>query len=220
MTISEQNFSVRDILNEVRLIAIPPAGLSLDVLIDRAREAEAGGATSLQLRMKHRATAEILSASEQLLASLTIPVYVNDRADVAKLAGAAGAHVGSDDLDPASVRLVLPRPFRVGISVGSEAEARGALGADVDYWSIGPFAATSTKSDAGQALGASGFERIVSMAPMGMPVIAIGGLHAGNVADAMRAGAQGIAVVNAVFGHRDVQTATRKLREAIDEASA
>ena len=79
--------------------------------------------------------------------ALRIPVLVNDRPDVAIAAGAAGVHLGPDDMPVALARRIAPPGFVVGASVGSE--ARGRRGWEADYWGIGPWRATATKEDAG-----------------------------------------------------------------------
>ncbi len=204
--------------SEVRLIAIPPMDMKQRHLVDRCLAVEQGGASAVQLRFKGIPAAEFLRTTELVLSKLAIPVFVNDRADVARLAGAAGAHMGADDLAPRTIRAVLPRPFRVGVSVGSRREAVAAREGDADYWSIGPFYKTSTKVDAGRALGVDGYRKLAMLCPPTVPVIAIGGIHMGNVAEVVRAGADGIAVVGAIFGRPDVETATRLLRTALDAA--
>ena len=145
-------------------------------------------------------------------------VYVNDRADVALVTGASGVHLGAEDLDPIHVRNMAPRPFRIGVSVGTEAEAAAVFGADVDYWSFGSIYHTDTKRDAGTPIGTDGFQRLSALAPAGMPVIAIGGIDSSNVGDVVRAGAHGVAVVSAVFGSPTVEKNARDLRAIIDGA--
>lgn len=203
---------------DCRLIAIPPADtLAIPALLSACRAAERGGATAVQLRMKDTSAGEQLAAALALRQVLTIPVYVNDRVDVARLAGAVGVHLGAEDLPPALVRVVAPRPTRVGVSVGSRDEAMRAVEADADYWSIGPFSTTGSKADAGPALGPAGFAALATHAPRGMPVIAIGGITAGLVPAVVGAGGVGVAAISALFGSEDVTTATRHLREALDD---
>ena len=170
--------------------------------------------------MKHAGAAELLSMTERLLAALAIPVYVNDRADVAWAAGARGVHLGHEDIPAALVRPALPAPFRVGLSVGSAAEAQVALQAGVDYWSVGPLYRTATKPDAGVPLLPQGFAALARLAPAGMPVVGIGGITAENAGAVIGAGASGVAVISAIFGGRDVEQATRAIREAVDAALA
>ncbi len=196
-------------------IAGPPI-VEVPALVEACRAAARGGATAVQVRMKGVPAAELLRVTEAICAAVSIPVYVNDRADVALAARAAGVHLGADDVPPSEIRTLAPPPFRIGLSVGSATEADAALQADVDYWSIGPIFATATKPDAGPPIGASGFRKLAARAPADLPVIAIGGITATSMAEVLEAGATGVAVSSAVFASRDVASATRALRNIID----
>lgn len=208
----------RRIVADLRLLAVvgPPV-VGTGRVVDSCIAAEAGGVTSLQLRWKNASASELVSLTERLVQSLSIPVYVNDRADVALAAGAAGVHLGADDLDPVRVRSISPSEFLIGASVGTADEAKRVLGAEVDYWSIGAIYHTDTKRDAGAPIGTEGFRKLAALAPVGMPVIAIGGISRSNIADIMRAGAIGVAVVTAVFGSSEIEQSARDLRAMIDD---
>jgi thiamine-phosphate pyrophosphorylase len=210
----------RDVPPDVRLIAIlDPAAVGARAL-DAARAAEAGGATILQVRMKDSPAGEMLRWTERLIAALGIPVYVNDRADIAWLAGAAGVHLGADDLPAGRVRAHAPRPLRIGVSVGTPEEADAARRAAADYWSIGAIYATPSKADAGVPIGPAGFAALAARAPAGIPCIAIGGITAPQVPEIRAAGAAGVAVIGAIFGAPDVERAARALRDAVDASLA
>lgn len=202
---------------DVRLIAIlDPAALGARAL-DAARAAEAGGVTLLQVRMKDSGAGDLLRWTARLVSALRIPVWVNDRLDVAVLAGAAGAHLGRDDVPLDRARRIAPRPFGLGISVGTPAEAERARAMDAAYWSIGSVYPTGSKPDAGVPIGVAGFAALASRAPAGVPCIAIGGITADRIAELKTAGAAGVAVINAVFGVADVARAARALRDALEE---
>jgi len=187
--------------------------------VAECRQAARGGATMVQVRLKGAPPRDVAALTRTLVGALAIPVIVNDRVDVALAAGAAGAHLGQEDLPLDRVRPHVPPPpgFLLGISVGTPAEAErvrtwGEGGAD--YWSVGPCFATGNKPDAGAPLGAEGFARLARLAPAGTPVIAIGGISAANAAAVARAGAAGIAVIGAVWGASDATSAARALRAA------
>jgi thiamine-phosphate pyrophosphorylase len=202
--------------SDVRLIAIlDPAALG-ERALPAARAAESGGATILQIRMKDSPGGALLRWTERLIAAVRIPVWVNDRADVAWLAGAAGVHLGADDLPGDRVRTAAPRPTAIGVSVGTRAEAERARAAGADYWSLGSVYATGSKPDAGEPIGVEGFAALAALAPVGVPCVAIGGLTAERVAAVCAAGAGGVAVISAVFGAPDVEAAARRLRDAVD----
>lgn len=206
---------------ELRLLAIAgPPVLDSARVVDACLAAAAGGATAVQLRVKDAPAAQLLRLAEQLCRALTIPVYVNDRADVALVAGAHGVHVGAEDLTPAAIRDFAGDALRIGISVGSREEAMEAQGHAVDYWSIGALYRTGTKADAGAPIGTSGFRSLAVFAPRDMTVIAIGGITRLNAGDVMAAGAHGVAVSHAVFSASNVEQAAREMRRVIDDALA
>ena len=200
--------------SSVRLIAITdslrdgPRGLAL-----RAAAAVFGGATMIQLRLKEESARSLVEIARSIQAMVPdVPLVVNDRADVALATGAAGVHVGVDDLAPALLRRVVPPGFIIGASVGSEDEAARAAGAD--YVGIGPVFATGSKSDAGAAIGAARFAELAQRC--GLPAVAIGGITSHHVAEVMSAGASGVAVISALFGASDPTQAARAIRSALD----
>lgn len=204
---------------DLRLLAIlDPDVLRGRDLVTAARAAVAGGATAVQLRMKRAGAGAMLAAARRLRSDLSVPLYVNDRADVAWAARAHGVHVGAEDLPAEALRPAAPQGFVIGVSVGSPAEAAAARRAEADYWSIGSVFATATKPDAGLPIGITGFHALAALAPAGMPVIGIGGITADNAGDLVRAGAHGVAVISAIFAAGDIERAARQLRDAVDIA--
>ena len=180
------------------------------------RAAAQGGATIIQVRWKDGAPAEVLELTRALVAALPVPVLVNDRADIALAAGAAGAHLGWDDPPLEALRPHLPAGFLLGLSVGSPDEAARAAATTADYWSIGPCFATPSKPDAGPPLGPAGFAGLARLAPEGIPVIGIGGIAPSNARSIIEAGAAGIAVIGAVLDAVDPEGAARELRSVAD----
>jgi thiamine-phosphate pyrophosphorylase len=176
-------------------------------LVALALAAERGGATSVQLRLKQASPREQVERGRALVAALRIPVLVNDRPDIALAAGAAGVHLGPEDLPVALARRVAPPGFIIGASVGSEDEAGAA--AEADYWGVGPWRATATKGDAGPALGAEEFGRLVALGG-GKPCIAIGAVRPEDVPRVLAAGGSGVAVVSGILGEADVERAARR----------
>jgi thiamine-phosphate pyrophosphorylase len=181
-------------------------------LIQLARSAERGGVTSIQLRLKHAPARELASLTRALRSALEIPVLVNDRLDVALAAGAAGVHLGPDDVPLHLARRLAPAGFVIGASVGSEVEARAA--GQADYWGIGPWRTTATKADAGPALGAAGFQELSRLAG-GRPCIAIGAVRPEDCPVVLESGGAGVAVVTGILGAGDVEAAARKYWEEV-----
>jgi thiamine-phosphate pyrophosphorylase len=181
-----------------------------------------GGVTLVQLRDKHaggRALLETARALKAVLDPLGVPLIVNDRADVAHAAGAAGCHVGQSDLPAAAARAIIGPDAILGLSLDAVEQAAAIDPQLVDYVAFGPFAATATKPDAGAPMGAEGLSAVRQQTPT-LPLVAIGGIDAGNVAAAVRAGADGVAVVSAIMAAADPAAASRELRAAIDATKA
>jgi len=166
-----------------------------------------GGATAVQLRLKQVPDRELLQVARQLIAGLNVPVFVNDRLDVALAAGAAGVHLGPDDLPPSLARRIVPPGFIIGASVGSEGEVE--RGRPADYWGIGPLHSTTTKGDAGAALGLDGALQLLGRAG-GRACAVIGGVLPSDVRPAVAAGFAGIAVVSGILGADDLEDAARR----------
>jgi thiamine-phosphate pyrophosphorylase len=185
----------------------------IDGLVARAAAAVEGGTTMLQLRLKDEPPRVLVEVARALLARVPqVPLLVNDRADVALAAGAAGVHVGADDVAPAALRRFVPPGFIIGASVGSDDEAARAAGAD--YVGIGPVYPTGSKADAGSAIGVARFAELAERC--GVPAVAIGGVTPARAPALYAAGARGVAVISALFSARDPAQAARALRAARD----
>lgn len=184
-------------------------------LLEVCQAAEAGGVTSIQLRLKRVASRRLLTLARAVRTAIQIPLLVNDRVDVALAAGAAGAHLGPDDLPLAQARRFVPAGFWLGGSVGTESEVPG--GAEADYWGIGPVRATSTKSDAGATIGIEGFARLRNLSDPLCPCVAIGGVQPEDVGALLAAGAAGVAVASGILDADDVMAAAARYRAAIPD---
>ncbi|MBL8701012.1 MAG: thiamine phosphate synthase [Alphaproteobacteria bacterium] len=190
-------------------------------LIETVRAAVAGGATAVQLRDKHAGDAAMVEqarAIQTIVRPLGVPLVINDRVEVAIAVGADALHIGQDDLAPRLARERIGPTMALGLSAGDEQEILTVDPAIVDHVGMGPFAATSTKPDASAPLGATRFAALRARVPL--PVVAIGGIGAANAADAIRAGADGIAVVSAICGADDPEAATRRLADIVRRARA
>ena len=181
-------------------------------LVATCRDAVQGGVTCVQLRLKRVPPRELIAAARALVEQLPVPVLVNDRLDVALAAGAAGVHLGPDDLPVGLARRIAPAGFWIGASVGTPGEAD--LGRDADYWGIGPWRASETKPDAGAPLGGDGFRALCALG-QGTPCIAIGGIRAEDVPAVHEAGGSGVAVISGILGAVDVRKAATDYRSAL-----
>jgi thiamine-phosphate pyrophosphorylase len=196
------------------LVAITDgAERSTEDIVQRALACVRGGATMVQLRLKDADARTQVEVARALVAALPagIPLIINDRADLAIASGAAGVHVGPEDLPVAAARRILGPDRIVGLSVGNDAEAIDASGAD--YVGIGPVYATASKGDAGDAIGVRELERLAALCPR--PAVGVGGIDVSNAAAVIAAGASGVAVIRALFSASDPEAAARSLRSAI-----
>lgn len=175
-------------------------------VVETCRAAVRGGVTAVEVRLKQASPRALARAVRALTAVVPVPVLVNDRLDVALAAGAAGVHLGPDDVPIRLARRLAPPGFILGASVGSAAEA--ALASEADYWGIGPWHATGTKADAGAALGPGGFAALVALSG-GRPCVAIGGIRPADLEPVRAAGGAGVAVVSGILGSHDVTEAAR-----------
>ncbi len=196
----------------LRLVAITDdAEDRRGTLVDRVAAAVRGGATSVQVRLKTALPREVVEITRAIMIRTSVPVIVNDRADIALAAGAAGVHVGEADLPVAAIRRFAPANFIIGASLGSDAELANAKGAD--YVGIGPVFGSDSKSDAGGAIGVDGFKRLAGMVEV--PALAVGGITADRALQITLHGAVGVAVINSILRADDPELATRQIANAI-----
>jgi thiamine-phosphate pyrophosphorylase len=176
----------------------------------------AGGARVLQLRDKGRSSAEFLRLADALVrraARAGAVVIINDRADIARLSGAPGIHVGQDDLPVSEVRKLLPAPAIVGVSTHDGDQIERALALEATYVAVGPVFETSTK-DTGYS--ARGLDLVRHAAGRGKPIVAIGGVTLDNMSTVVGAGASGIAVITDLL-QGDPESRTRAFIARLDE---
>lgn len=185
---------------------------------DLAGEALDGGCRAVQLRdkeMTDRRFAETARAIKAMCRERHALFFVNDRVDVAAAVGADGVHLGVEDLEVAAARRILPAGALIGFSPESLEEARRAVSDGADYLGVGPVFGTGTKADAG---GAIGLETLAAYCRAKVaPVVAVGGIDAGNAASALSAGAVGVAVVSAVGRARDGAGAVAEILSGMEK---
>ncbi len=182
------------------------------------REALAGGAPTIQLRLKSASARELLEAAQTLMPvvrSAGALFIVNDRLDVALAAGADGVHLGPDDLPVKDVRRVadarsgVADTFIVGYSTDTTDEAARAEAEGADYLGVGAVYATANKSDAGDVIGLKGLRRVVKA--VSIPVVAIGGITPERAPAVAKTGACGSATIGAVMSAAEPAEAVREL---------
>ncbi len=184
--------------------------------VEAARLCYEGGADVVQLRAKNVDGGELLAVAKEMqkIAEEYCKFFiVDDRVDVAVLAGADGVHIGQSDIPVAEARRLCGDDMIIGVSVSTVEEAVKAVEDGADYLGIGPIFSTKTKADAGDALGLDAIYDIRKA--VDVPVVGIGGINKGNLLDVLHAGADGVAVVSAIMAQKDIKAATHELKVMI-----
>jgi thiamine-phosphate pyrophosphorylase len=173
-------------------------------LDDLARACLAGGVRFLQIRAKHLAGGPLLDLCQRVVedaAETRALVVVNDRADVASLAGAWGVHVGQQDLPPRAIQSAMGEQLRIGLSTHTRQQVREALAEPISYLAAGPVFQTATKDTGYDPVGLD-FVRLASheaARTSATPVVAIGGIDLDCAVSVIEAGATSVAVLSDLF---------------------
>lgn len=188
-------------------------------LLDDVAAALAGGMSCVQLRAKSLSDREALSLARQIRVLCTDVLalfFVNDRIDLALASGADGVHLGVDDLPLEDARQLGGSGLIIGYSPETDEQTALAASRGANYLGVGPVFGTTSKGDAGVAIGVETIHRRVGLA--GIPVIGIGGITAENAALVIDAGAAGVAAVGAVLRSGDPRIAASRLMHSVRTA--
>jgi len=173
-------------------------------------------APAIQLRERDLSARELVTLALELqavTASRRSQLLINDRIDVALALEGVGVHLRSNSLPVSIARQVLGTQRLLGISVHAVEEAVQVESQGADYIVLGPIYETPSKQMFGPPLGIHTLERACRL--VRLPIIGIGGVTAARAREMRRAGAFGVAVITAVLGAADVESATRELLEAV-----
>ncbi len=180
-------------------------------LYQQVEAALRGGITCLQLREKELDDEAFLKEAveiKELCHKYNVPLFINDNVNVAIRCGADGIHVGQNDMACEVVRSLVGDDMMIGVSAHTVEEAIEAEENGADCLGVGAVFSTSTKFDA----------RVLSMQTLrdicqavDIPVVAIGGLNKGNIGKLAGTGVDGVALVSAVFGAKDIESECREL---------
>jgi thiamine-phosphate pyrophosphorylase len=181
--------------------------------VERARGVLDGGARVVQVRMKRAPAGVVLEAARRIvdLARGRALVLVNDRADLAVLAGADGVHVGDDDLPPGEARRLVGAALLVGRTCRTLEEARAALAEGADHVGYGPIFGSRSKALSVPPRGLDALRQVASS--LAAPVVAIGGIGLETIGDVAAAGAAAAAVIEDLFSRGDVRERARLLAD-------
>jgi thiamine-phosphate pyrophosphorylase len=176
------------------------------------------GVRLIQYRNKRASGRELFETSRELaeyLNPLGVQFIVNDRADVAALAGAGGVHVGQDDLRVEQAREVMGDGKWVGMSTHNAGQFRGALGTSADYIAVGPTFATGSKENPDPVVGV-GFVR-ETRGITDRPLVAIGGITLERTAEVIEAGANSVAVISDILRAENLGKRARQYVDLLEQ---
>jgi thiamine-phosphate pyrophosphorylase len=207
-------------------LSLPPVYPIIDVDLCRMRGVDpvalataclAGGARLLQIRQKSAeggsgALLELVRQVIVVAAAAGAGVIVNDRADIAMMSGAAGVHIGQQDLHPPLVRSIVGEGSMLGLSTHTPEQVDDAVTGAVDYVAVGPIFTTATKDTGYEP---RGLELVAYAASKGKPVVAIGGITLANAREALNAGAASVAIISDLLAGSDPESRVRRFLESI-----
>lgn len=184
-------------------------------LMEQVKEALEGGITFLQLREKHLSEEEFIQEAKEmkeLAKSYHVPFVINDNIKVALAVDADGVHIGQDDMSVEEARKLLGNDKIIGVSAHNVEEAKKAQEGGADYLGVGAVCATSTKKDA-NVVSKEEIRKICDATDI--PIVAIGGIKKDNILTLKGTGADGVAVVSAIFAADDIKKDTKQLRRIV-----
>lgn len=198
----------------MRLYAVTDrAWVGKQTLMEQVEAAIKGGATCVQLREKELDLERFLEeaiAMKALCAGYGVPFIVNDEVEIAVKCGADGIHVGQEDMEAGNVRALVGEHVIIGVSAQTVEQAIAAEKAGADYLGVGAMFNTTTKLDAAEV----SHETLKAICEaVSIPVVAIGGINKANMMELGGTGADGVALVSAIFAAEDIESECRELRE-------
>ncbi len=203
-----------------RLYVILDSALLKNSTRDCAQELAAAGVGLLQYRNKSASARELLETSRELVSSLEssrTALIVNDRPDVAALAGAKGVHVGQDDLDAEQARAVVGKEMWVGTSTHNLEQFRRAVATSADYIAVGPIFATTSKANPDPVVGVELIREVRALTDK--PIVAIGGITLERAKAVIDAGADSVAVISDILLARNPGERARQYVDVLGETN-
>ena len=201
------------------LYVILDAGMLTEQAGETAQQLMDAGVKLLQYRAKNAPARELLAESRAIgeaARRAKCTFIVNDRPDVAYLAGADGVHVGQDDLDPEQARTVIGPGRWVGVSTHNIEQFRKAAASSADYIAVGPIFQTSSKVNPDPVVGAELLRRVRALTEK--PIVAIGGITLERAAEILAAGADSVAVISDILKAKDPAATAREFIRRLDAA--
>ncbi len=202
-----------------RLYVILDAALITSSERECAESLAQAGVRLLQYRNKSASSRKYLDSSRKLADALGpqgVSFFVNDRADVAFLAGASGVHVGQDDLDVEQARQVVGRDKLIGVSTHNLEQFERAAASSADYIAVGPIFDTSSKTNPDPVVGLDFLRKVRPRTAK--PIVAIGGITLERAAAVIEAGADSVAVISGILSAPDPAERARQYIETLASA--
>ena len=186
-------------------------------LYQQVESALKGGATCVQLREKHLGDEDFLREAIEIHALCQrygVPLFINDNVEVAIRCHAEGVHVGQSDMEAAQVRQRVGDGVMIGVSAHTVQEALDAVAHGADYLGVGAAFSTHTKTDV-DVLPEGRLKEICDS--VDVPVVAIGGIHKDNILKLKGSGADGVALVSAIFSAEDIEAECKELKALTEQ---
>ncbi|OCG09350.1 thiamine phosphate synthase [Gilliamella apicola] len=189
-------------------------------MVETTKIAVANGVTAVQLRSEHEFSGKnwyyAALALKEALSDTHVPLFINDHVDIALAIDADGVHIGQSDLPVDVTRKLIGNNKWLGFSVANRQQLDEVSWQLVDYIGIGPIYPTTTKQDAAPAMGMPQLTQLVKLKQCS--AVAIGGININNATAILQSGIEGIAVVSAICGQKNIQQATLSLFEKVQQA--
>jgi len=207
-------------------LALPPLYVILDAAllpsdpVEFVKKLMGAGARLFQYRNKTAPAREVLQAAQALNVTARqegASFLVNDRPDLARLAGASGVHVGQDDVEVAAARAIVGANAIVGVSTHNFEQFQRAAETDADYLAVGPIFPTRTKSKPDPVVGLELIREARKLTTK--PIVAIGGITLERTADVIRAGADSVAVISDILAAKNPATRVKQYLEILPTAA-
>jgi len=207
-------------------LALPPLYVILDAAllpsdpVEFVKKLMGAGARLFQYRNKTAPAREILHAAQALNVLIRqegANFLVNDRPDIARLAGASGVHVGQDDLEAAAARRIVGSGAMVGVSTHNLEQFRAAAESEADYLAVGPVFATRSKAKPDPVVGLELIREARRLTRK--PIVAIGGITLDRTADVLRAGASSVAVISDILAAKNPAARVKQYLEILPAAA-
>ncbi|MEK4148062.1 thiamine phosphate synthase [Robertmurraya sp. FSL W8-0741] len=202
--------------DQLKLYLVTEESIPLPELLAIVEEAIKGGVSAVQLREKTNSGKLFFEKAlklKELTSHYKVPLYINDRVDIALAVGADGIHVGQEDLPLTSIKQIIPSTVNVGVSAGSVEEAIAAEKDGADYIGVGAVFPTASKDDA-KVLAEGELEKIIQA--VSIPVVAIGGIKLNNLERLKDLPITGIAIVSEIMKADSPRKAASLLREKLN----